>query len=129
MTAEDLRAIITPAVEADLKAAGLWPTREGLNLSFHKNLKKHLLWGDSVHVVAFCHPDDARAQIERRLVEWCISRHWTAIKRQDTYAVTDQDQVGPVRNFVRSKGCPTLLHALLAAFAGRTAPTGEKEGA
>jgi len=106
MTAEELRAIITPTVEADLKAAGLWPERlfGTINASLGNNGGEWCWWG-----LEPVHPDDARAQIERRLVKWVLNEghgiQW--IRYVNAYWVGDHEG-------------PTLLHALLAAFAGRS---------
>ena len=120
MTAEELRAIITPTVEADLKAAGLWPERlfGTINASLGNNGGEWCWWG-----LEPVHPDDARAQIERRLVKWLITNSlehpsiWREVAENsvDRYRITFS--IGWESKDVSG---PTLLQALLAAFAGRS---------
>lgn len=121
MTSEDLRAIITPAVEADLKAAGLWPTRDGLQMLLPVPNEPNLSCGyASKDLFLWCHPDDAHAQIERRLVEWMLNTHRHNISkspgtRANPYVVM---HYGDDHIYVYTG--PTLLHSMLAAFAGRS---------
>lgn len=125
MTAEDLRAIITPAVEANLLAAGLWPTRlfGTINASLGNNGGEWCWWG-----LEHVHPDDARAQIERRLLDWLD-------RNQNHYTISNFNGGTSIHSAcmgsdgMRLGTGKTRFHALLAAFAGRTSPTGEKEGA
>lgn len=103
MTAEDLRKLITPAVEADLKAAGLWPERTS----------------SSVPASGLMFSEDAHNAFVVRLVSF-LMKHYRQVNLVDSTTgvevrTFDRSEEGRLRTFHGH----TLLHALLAAFAGR----------
>lgn len=110
MTSEELRIIVPPDVEEGMKGDHIWPTRGGRSL-FCNDVRMRWCWNNRP-----CHPDDAAAQIERRLVEWALGTHRHKIYRD---VGSHKNPYGVLHHADDGTYCyhgPTLLHALVAAY-------------
>lgn len=100
MTSEELREIVPTDVEAWMIEDIIWPARS-LCLCYDED---NWYYGTRYGKV---HPDDAAAQIERRLVEWALRQSGDIYHGIGVYWINFPDTLF---------SGPTLLHALVAAY-------------
>lgn len=110
MTSEELREIVPPDVEGWMKGDGIWPTR-WCGLLFCNDVRIRWYWHTRT-----CHPDDASAQIERRLVERVIRGPSAMMPRFVAKSDFVKADCYIVDMLPKMELYPTLLHALVAAY-------------
>ena len=110
MTSEELREIVPPDVEGWMIEDIIWPARSFCSLCYDED---NWYYGPRYGKV---HPDDAAAQIERRLVEWVIRGPSAMMPRFVTKSDFVKEDCYVVDMLPKMELYPTMLHALVAAY-------------